>query len=100
MQMMVGAYSAAQSAMSGFPVEAPLVCNLTARELACLVHYVAGHDKKRTGETLGISARTVEGHLERARLRCGVDNTLAAAMKALNEGWISPSEVRQLEATG
>lgn len=100
MLMLSNATLAAQMAMSGFVPEPAQPCPLRGRELECLRHYVAGHTPKQTGEALGISERTVEGHLDRVRLRCGVETTLGAAMKALQEGWIEPSEVRQLEAAG
>lgn len=100
MLMLGSANLAAQMALAGFVPNPPQACPLRGRELECLRHYAAGMSPKQTGELLGISERTVEGHLERARLRCAVETTLAAAMKALHEGWIQPSEISRLEAAG
>lgn len=93
--MMSGAQLAVQCALGGLPrtVEGPL----SQRELDCLRYYMAGKDPRQTAQALGISARTVEGHLARVRLRLSADNTLAAAIYALKAGWIFPSEIRDIE---
>lgn len=101
MTMASNAALAAQLTLAAFAAEPAKTCPLRPRELECLRYYVAGFGPKETAQALGgLSARTVEGHLERARLRCGVETSIAAAMMAINEGWIQPSEIRQLEATG
>lgn len=100
MGMMANASLASSLALVGFGAAVAQACPLRPREVECLRYYMADMSPKQTGQALGISARTVEGHLERARLRLNVDTTLAAAMRALNEGWIEPSEIRRLEAAG
>ncbi|HEY1129178.1 MAG TPA: helix-turn-helix domain-containing protein [Roseateles sp.] len=98
MGMLAAAALAATMALAGFNCAPAKACTLTDRELECLRFYVAGVSPKATAAALEISARTVEGHLKQARMRCAVDNTLAAAMMALNEGWIEPSDIRRLAA--
>jgi DNA-binding CsgD family transcriptional regulator len=75
-------------------------CPLSERELQCLSYYLASFNPKQTATALRISVRTVEHHLERARVRLGVESTLAASMAAIRKGWVSDVEIRALEATG
>lgn len=86
---------AAQMALTSSPgsIEGPL----SQRELDCLRYFMAGRDSRQTAQALKISARTVEGHLARVRLRCAAESTLAASMTALREGWVLPSEIRAIE---
>jgi len=100
MELMMAASASAQSMLPWFALAPAKACPLSERELQCLLYYLASSSTKEAAGALGISARTVEGHLERARIRCGVENTLAAAMMAIDEGWIQPSEVRRLQAAG
>ncbi|WP_457425627.1 response regulator transcription factor [Roseateles sp. P5_E7] len=100
MQLLSCASLAAQLALAGFATTPLKPCPISSRELNCLRYFVNGYGTKETAQALGISARTVEGHFDRARLRCGVDTTLAAALMALSEGWLEPSEVRRLEGAG
>lgn len=100
MEMLGAANVSAQCALQWFATLPNKVCPLSERELQCLRFYAARFDAIQTGQALGISASTVNGHLSRARLRCGVESTLAAAMLALDEGWIQPSEIRRIEAAG
>lgn len=75
----------------------PLVaaqCPLTQREQQCLLYYAADFTSKRTGEAMGISARTVEHHLERARVRLRVKTSPAALMLAIRSGWITMKQVQ------
>jgi two-component system response regulator FixJ len=46
-----------------------LVANLTAREREILQHLALGESNKRIALRLGISARTVENHRARIRLK-------------------------------
>lgn len=100
MDMMAAANVAAQCALVWFATLPAKDCPLSDRELQCLLYYSASFGSEQTGQALQISAKTVDGHLARARLRCGVSSTLAAVMLAIDEGWIQPSEIRRLEAAG
>jgi len=73
-------------------------CALSARQLDCLRYAMAGQTATQTGRALGLSARTVEEYLERARHALGSPNTLAAAVQAIDLGWITPAEVYALMA--
>lgn len=85
---------AAQHAAVGLKGKAPRACPMTKQELACLNYAVAGLTAKQTAREMGISARTVESHLDRARMRCGVDSTLALSALAFKEGWVDRPDVR------
>lgn len=98
MPLMAAVSLAAQFTLAGYVAEHESRSPLRDRELECLTYYLAGYGTKKTAQALGISARTVEGHLDRARVRCGVGTTMAVAMKAMSEGWIKPEDVRRLEA--
>lgn len=100
MPMMAAANVSAQCSLVWFAASPAKACPLSERELQCLHCYSAGFTSERAGQELGISAKTVDGHLARARLRCGVSSTLAAVTLAMHEGWIQPSEIRRLEAAG
>lgn len=71
-------------------------CPLRPRELECLAYYWAGKSSKETARLLGIGPRTVEGHLERARARCGVSTTLAACKVAHTECWLDLGLVQKV----
>lgn len=73
-------------------------CQLSSRQLDCLRHAMAGHTAAETARALGLSARTVEQYLERARGHLGAPNSLAAAVRAIDQGWITPAEVYALTA--
>jgi DNA-binding CsgD family transcriptional regulator len=97
--LMSTAQLCAQHALSGLE-RVQKACPLSSRELDCLRHFMANKSTKETARLLGISDRTVEAHLKHARMRCGVEATLTAAVMAINEGWIDLPSVRAIEATG
>lgn len=72
-------------------------CPLSARELQCLRLAAKGLSAKETARELGISYRTVEDYLGSCRTRLNAPSTLAAALQALNNGWVSWADV---EAAG
>ena len=94
-RLMATAQMCAQMGLLGL-VREPRPCPLSKQELDCLRYFAANANAKDTARALGLSARTIEAHLARARIRCGVDSSLAVAMVALNEGWIEWPEVRAI----
>ena len=58
---------------------------LTAREQGVLRHVTEGHADKEIAHRLGISARTVQKHLQRVYAKLGVKNRTAAALLVVNE---------------
>ena len=73
-------------------------CPLTDRELDCLRLAAMGMSSKEAAPLLGISWRTDDVFLARARGRLGVDTTFGATMSRLDYGWINMDESDQ--ATG
>lgn len=73
-------------------------CPLSARQLDALRHCLAGFTAAETGRALNVGTRTVEEYLLRARQHLQVNNSLAAAMRAIDMGWLSLSEVQALLA--
>ena len=57
---------------------------LTARESEVLVWIAKGKSNRDIGEILGLSARTVNKHLEQIYVKLGVENRASAAVKAAN----------------
>ena len=57
---------------------------LTARESDVLVWIAKGKSNRDIGEILGLSARTVNKHLEQIYVKLGVENRASAAVKAAN----------------
>lgn len=55
---------------------------LTAREAEVLVWIAKGKSNRDIGEILGLSARTVNKHLEQIYVKLGVENRASAAVKA------------------
>lgn len=60
---------------------------LTAREAEVLVWVAEGKSNGAIGLILGISARTVQKHLERTFHKLGVESRTAAATQALRHVW-------------
>jgi DNA-binding response OmpR family regulator len=58
--------------------------SLTARESEVLVWISKGKSNRDIGEILGLSARTVNKHLEQIYVKLGVENRASAAVKAAN----------------
>lgn len=57
---------------------------LTAREAEVLLWIARGKSNRDIGEILGLSARTVNKHLEQIYVKLGVENRASAAVKAAN----------------
>ncbi|MDB5524405.1 MAG: bacterial regulatory s, luxR family protein [Rhizobium sp.] len=58
--------------------------SLTSRESEVLVWIAKGKSNRDIGEILGLSARTVNKHLEQIYVKLGVENRASAAVKAAN----------------
>jgi len=68
------------------PLLAPI--GVTARQLEILAWVQEGKSASDIGGILGISARTVEGHIERLRGHFGVRTRLQAVLRARDLGLI------------
>jgi len=73
------------------PKEAPQVEALTARELEVLELVAKGFTNKAIGVQLGISDRTVQGHLAHTFDKLQAGSRTEAVMRAVSLGWISQS---------
>ena len=58
--------------------------SLTHRESEVLLWIAKGKANRDIGEILGLSARTVNKHLEQIYVKLGVENRASAAVKAAN----------------
>ncbi|MGB9722273.1 MAG: response regulator [Chloroflexia bacterium] len=76
---------AAGGARAASPAEA-----LTEREVEVLRLTALGLSNKEIGRRLGISARTVQGHLANIYGKLGVNSRTAAVMEGQRRGWIFP----------
>ena len=65
---------------------------ITSRQLECLAWVQQGKSASDIGGILGISSRTVEGHLLKLCDHLGVKSRLQAVLKARDLGLIDPSE--------
>lgn len=63
---------------------------ITARQLECLAWVQEGKSASDIGGILGISSRTVEGHLLKVCEHLGVKTRLQAVIKARDCGLIGP----------
>ena len=61
---------------------------LTEREVDVLRLAAKGLTNKAIGHTLGISNRTVQGHLANIYGKLGVNSRTEAVTQALKQGWI------------
>ena len=75
---------------SSFPVE-----RLTDRELEVLALTAKGYTNKAIGVQLGISDRTVQGHLAKIFNKLQAESRTEAVMRAVALGWL-PSDLGQL----
>jgi DNA-binding NarL/FixJ family response regulator len=75
---------------SSFPVE-----RLTDRELEVLSLTAKGYTNKAIGVQLGISDRTVQGHLAKIFNKLQAESRTEAVMRAVALGWL-PSDLGQL----
>jgi DNA-binding CsgD family transcriptional regulator len=67
------------------------VTRLTKREIQVLLLVAKGWSTKEIARALEITPRTVEGHVEHARLKSGSHNRAQLVAQALVGGWF-PSE--------
>jgi DNA-binding NarL/FixJ family response regulator len=83
------AHKVVQQLTSGRPLGAQAtVENLTEREIEVLDLAAKGLTNKAIGQTLGISDRTVQGHLANIYGKLGVGSRTEAVTEALKQGWI------------
>ena len=68
------------------PPDDPIAVDVTDRQLECLAWAGEGKTAIEIGMILGISARTVEGHLAKACEAFGVHKRIQAAIKASELG--------------
>ena len=64
---------------------------ISARQLQCLAWAQEGKSAGDIGQILGISGRTVEGHLSRACAALGVRTRVQAVVRARELGLLTPS---------
>lgn len=64
--------------------------SLTKRELEVLEFVAQGYTNKAIGLQLGISDRTVQGHLAKVYSKLDVNSRTEAVMRAVAEGWLAP----------
>jgi DNA-binding NarL/FixJ family response regulator len=69
--------------------KAPVVEPLTDRELEVLSLAAKGYTNKAIGMQLGISDRTVQGHLAHVFDKLQASSRTEAVMRAVSLGWIS-----------
>jgi DNA-binding NarL/FixJ family response regulator len=69
----------------------PVVEQLTSRELEVLALVAKGFTNKAIGVQLGISDRTVQGHLAHIFDKLQASSRTEAVMRAVSLGWISQS---------
>jgi DNA-binding NarL/FixJ family response regulator len=78
---------------SGKPLGAQAVIEkLTQRELDVLRLAAKGHTNRAIGLELGISDRTVQGHLANIFGKLGVATRTEAVLLAMKQGWITLDE--------
>lgn len=73
---------------------------LTRREREVLTLLAGGHTTARIGRELGSSPRTVEVHLRRIYTKLGVADRLAAVLRALDLGLVSPHPPQSAPGAG
>lgn len=61
---------------------------LSTRELECVRWAAQGLSAKEIAQELDIRARTVETHLNHARLKIGARNRVHTVVSAVRNGWI------------
>lgn len=64
-------------------------CPLSARQVDCLRWVRAGKTDAEIGVLLGISARTVHNHLEKAKAILNTPKRAVAALEAWQRGWLA-----------
>ncbi|WP_340646137.1 helix-turn-helix transcriptional regulator [Phenylobacterium sp.] len=66
--------------------------HVSARQLECLFWVQEGKSANDIGGILGISGRTVEGHLRRACTLLGVKTRFQAVLRARDIGLLAPEQ--------
>ncbi|MEK6220889.1 MAG: response regulator transcription factor [Chloroflexota bacterium] len=69
-----------------------ILIKLTDREISVLNLVAMGHTNKAIGVQLGISNRTVQGHLSHIFNKLQANSRTESVMKAISLGWISPKK--------
>jgi DNA-binding NarL/FixJ family response regulator len=77
--------------------EGPTVEQLTDRELELLTLVGRGYTNKAIGVQLGISDRTVQGHLARIFNKLSASSRTEAVMRAVSLGWL-PSDLGESQS--
>ncbi len=73
----------------------PIIEELTTREHEVLQLVAQGYTNKAIGVHLGISDRTVQGHLAKIFNKLQASSRTEAVMRAVSYGWL-PSDLGQL----
>jgi HD-GYP domain-containing protein (c-di-GMP phosphodiesterase class II) len=84
------AVEAVLRAATGDRTPAQTAGDLTAREREVLELVAHGMTNQAIGRRLGISAKTVNTHLEHSYAKLGVSTRVAAVVHATRRGWIAP----------
>lgn len=77
------------------PTPSRLVEKLTDREMEVLALVAKGHTNKAIGVQLGISDRTVQGHLAHVFNKLQASSRTEAVMQAVSLGWL-PADLNQI----
>jgi HD-GYP domain-containing protein (c-di-GMP phosphodiesterase class II) len=85
-----GAVDAVLRAAAGDRAPAAGAPDLTAREQQVLALVADGLTNQAIGRRLGISAKTVNTHLEHVYAKLGVSTRVAAVVHATRRGWLAP----------
>jgi DNA-binding NarL/FixJ family response regulator len=75
----------------------PVIEPLTERELEVLTMAAKGYTNKAIGAQLGISDRTVQGHLAHIFDKLNAASRTEAVMRAVSLGWIARDVMKDLE---
>ena len=70
-------------------VDTAPACPLSNRQVECLRWVRAGKTDAEIGMLLGISARTVHNHLEKAKAILNTPKRAVAALEAWQRGWLA-----------
>lgn len=73
----------------------PVAESLTGREREVLLLAAKGHTNKAIGSALGISPRTIQGHLAKIFAKLRVESRTEAVMRAISLGWLPDAPTRE-----
>ena len=91
LEQLIAAIEGAVAGMESFPARDRRALRApTYRELDVLALVATGLSHKEAAGRLGISSRTVDGHVQRMHERYDVDSSGALVLLALRMGWIAP----------